>query len=233
MSSSPARLLTNRRGEPLKIVLADDHEVVRKGLCLLLEKEFGVHVVEAPSAHDAVAWAREPSVDLVVLDIRMPQKDGLAALEEIRKARKDVPVLMLSTFEDPECVQKAIALGANGFLLKGGNTNQLAEAIETAIHGGGLYLHPSVAHRVFRLQQTGNGPGEHLSERERAVLRRVAEGATNETIAGELYVSEKTVKSHLSAVFRKLDVRNRTEAAAKAIREGLVPLPDRERALTG
>lgn len=215
--------MSSTDGQRMRALLVDDHEVIRKGIAMLLEAEFSLDVVEAATAEDAVRWARDEKVGLIFLDVRLRGHDGLWALAQIRDARPDVPVLMLSTFDDQDAVQTAIETGANGYLLKEATTSQLADAINTAVDAGGLYLHPSVAHKVFQLRQS-DGRGEiDLSDRERAVLNRVVDGATNEKIASELYVSEKTVKSHLSSIFRKLEVTNRTQAAAQAIRDGLVP----------
>jgi DNA-binding NarL/FixJ family response regulator len=208
----------------LRVLLADDHDVVRKGLRLLFENNFPFEVVEARTAREAVNWARDDATDLVFLDVRMPEQDGLWALQEIRKTRPDLPVLMLSTFSDDDYVNRAVDLGANGYVLKEANVHQLREAIDTALSGRGLYLHPSVAQRfLLRRRHVDRTPGS-LSDRELEVLQLVARGATNDDIANQLYVSEKTVKSHLSSIFRKLEVTNRTQAAAKALREGIVRL---------
>lgn len=218
MSADDAREDT----EQLKVLLADDHDVVRKGLRLLLETHFPFDVVEVSTAPDAVAYARAGDVDLVFLDVRFPEKDGLWALAEIRKERPDLPVLMLSTFGDDDYVHRAVESGAQGYVLKEATTHQLREAVDTALDGKGLYLHPSVAQRFLLRRRSEERYGDALTDRERQVLQLVAEGATNETIADTLYVSEKTVKSHLSSIFRKLEVTNRTQAASKALREGIV-----------
>lgn len=208
--------------EQLKVLLADDHDVVRKGLRLLLETHFPFDVVEVSTAPDAVAYARDGGVDLAFLDVRFPEKDGLWALAEIRKERPDLPVLMLSTFGDDDYVHRAVESGAQGYVLKEATTHQLREAVDTALDGKGLYLHPSVAQRFLLRRRSEERYGDALTDRERQVLQLVAEGATNDTIADTLYVSEKTVKSHLSSIFRKLEVSNRTQAASKALREGIV-----------
>jgi DNA-binding NarL/FixJ family response regulator len=204
-----------------KVLLADDHDVVRRGLSLLLESQFGLEVIEASNAQDAVAFARDPSVDLALLDVRLPGHDGLWALREIRSVRADLPVVMLSTFSDADYVQTAIEFGANGYILKEASTQQLRDALKTALSGDGLYLHPSVAHRVLQRRRSIER-ARGLSDRELEVLRLVAVGSTNDDIATKLFLSEKTVKSHLSSIFRKLEVTNRTQAAAKALREGIV-----------
>lgn len=209
-------------GHVLKVLLVDDHDIVRRGLRLLLQDEFGYEVIDSGSGQDAVQWARDPSVELVLLDVRLPERDGLWVLKEIRSARAELPVLMLSTFADEELVESCIDGGAQGYVLKDANTSQLREAIETALSGAGLYLHPTVAHRVLTWRRNGQRYTDLLSDRELSVLSFIADGAKNEQIASALFVSEKTVKSHLSSIFRKLDVTNRTQAAAKAIREGIV-----------
>lgn len=209
-------------GEKLRVLLADDHDVVRKGLRLLLENHFPFDVVEVSRAQDAVAYAKDEEVDLVFLDVRFPEKDGLWALAEIRKDRPELPVLMLSTFGDDDYVHRAVESGAQGYVLKEATTHQLREAVDTALNGKGLYLHPSVAQRFLLRRRSEERYGDSLTDRELEVLQLVAEGATNDTIADALYVSEKTVKSHLSSIFRKLEVTNRTQAASKALREGIV-----------
>jgi DNA-binding NarL/FixJ family response regulator len=154
----------------------------------------------------------------------MPDHDGIWTLKQLREAHPDVPVLMLSTYDTEEYVDQALENGASGYLLKESSSQQLFEAIDTALSGRGVYLHPNVAQRV--LSRGRNEPKETsgLSERELDVLQLLARGATNDEIAEGLFISEKTVKSHLSSIFRKLRVTNRTQAASKAIREKLVPL---------
>jgi two-component system NarL family response regulator len=207
--------------ELTRTLLVDDHDVVRKGLRLLLETHFELSVVEASNAVDAVAWAKDETVQLVFMDVRLGERDGLWALEQIRKDRPDLPVVMLSTYDADEYVQAAMDGGARGYVLKEATTHQLREAIKTALRGVGVYLHPSVAQRVLH-RQTAASRYEELSRREIQVLQLVAVGQTNEDIAGELFITEKTVKSHLSSIFRKLGVSNRTQAAMKAIKEGVV-----------
>ena len=206
----------------LRIVLADDHEVVRRGLRLLLEDLFVCDVVDVATAEDAVSYARDSSVHLLLLDVRLGSRDGLWALKEIRGERPDLPVLMVSTFSTTENVQTAIDEGANGYVLKEATTNQLREAVEIALSGRGLYLHPAAAQAVaVHRRNREEGDLFKLSERELQILTLLAEGATNDDIGTRLFLSEKTVKSYLSSVFRKLGVNNRTQAALKALRAGL------------
>ena len=206
------------------ILLVDDHDVVRQGLRLLIETRLGFRVIEASSAQEALAAARGDAVDLVLLDARMPEHDGIWALQRLREAHPNLPVLVLSTYDTEDYVEGALEAGASGYVLKEASTTQLGEAIETALSGRGVYLYPAVAQRVLaRSHRPAGGGEEGLSERELQVLALLSEGATNEEIAGRLFLSEKTVKSHLSSIFRKLAVTNRTQAAAKAIRDRLVP----------
>lgn len=222
----PAGDVAGGEPPPLTILLVDDHEVVRHGLRLLLEKVLGYEIREASSALQALAIVDEQRPDLVLLDARMPEHDGIWALERIREMEPDLPVIMLSTYDSADYVDGALEGGAAGYLLKDASSQQLREAIETALEGRGVYLHPAVAQRALARRRGSEKLSHPLSERELEVLARIALGATNEDIAAALVVSEKTVKSHLSSIFRKLGVSNRTEAASKAIRERLVDFDD-------
>jgi DNA-binding NarL/FixJ family response regulator len=204
----------------LTLLLVDDHELVRSALRLLLESSLGHRVLEASSAESAVAQLRQSDPDIVLLDVCMPEHDGLWALAKIRSLRPHVPVLMISTFDDEAHIREALDLGAAGFLLKGAGLQQVAESIETARSGRGVYLHPIVAEKLLKTNRSADT--ERLTEREADVLKLLVHGATNEEIGSKLFVTEKTVKTHLSAIFRKLDVSNRTQAATKAMREGII-----------
>jgi two-component system response regulator NreC len=205
----------------LRLLLVDDHVVVRLGLRFVLEHTFDCEVVECGDARQAVGLALGGGFNLVILDVRLGDPDGLWALGQIRAERADIPVLMISTYAAPDYVQGAIDKGANGYLMKEATTMQLQEAVTTAISGKGLYLHPAAAEAVRARPVAATTFGD-LSERELEVLRMVALGYTNNEIGTALYCSEKTVKSRLTSILRKLGFTNRTQAAAFALREGLV-----------
>jgi DNA-binding NarL/FixJ family response regulator len=201
------------------LLLVDDHELVRSGLRLLLESSLGHKVMEASSGPEALDILRSKRFDVALLDVRMPGRDGLWTLEQIRTLIPDLPVLMLSTYDDEDSIRGSLERGAAGYLLKEAGVAQVAEAIETAFDRRGVYLHPIAAERLV----WGHRPEsrEQMTDRERDVLELLVEGATNDEIAHRLFVTEKTVKTHLSAIFRKLGVSNRTHAATKALRESL------------
>lgn len=206
------------------VLLVDDHPVVREGLRLLLQTLLSLDVVEASSGEEAVSLAAGRGFDVVLLDARMPGNDGIWTLKQLKESHPTLPVLMLSTYDTEEYVDQSLAAGAAGYLLKEASSQQLAEAIETAVSRGGVYLHPAVAQRVLQRGRSRGQDSQRLSERELEVLQLLASGSTNDDIATALFISEKTVKSHLSSIFRKLGVSNRTQAASKAIREKLVRL---------
>lgn len=213
-------------GDKKTVLLVDDHAVVREGLKLLLETLLDLRVLEASSGPEALSILGSEEPDVVLLDARMPEHDGIWTLNKIKETHPDLPVLMLSTYDTEDYVDQSLAAGASGYLLKEASSQQLSEGIDTALRGGGIYLHPAVAQRVLARGRGQENQSQGLSDRELEVLQLLAKGSTNEEIANALFLSEKTVKSHLSSIFRKLRVTNRTQAASKAIRERLVRLPN-------
>lgn len=210
----------------IRILIVDDHEVVRVGLRGLLERnqEFTV-VGEASSADEAVEKALAEPVDVVVMDVRMPNGSGIEACRAIRQARPETKVIMLTSYADDEAVFASVMAGASGYVLKQIGSQELVDAIRTVARGASL-LDPTVTgqllNRMRNLSTRGPEGVDELTEHERNILALIAEGKTNKEIAGELYLSEKTVRNYVSSLLSKLGLSNRTEAAAYAVRRQLL-----------
>ncbi|MBI4672683.1 MAG: response regulator transcription factor [Chloroflexi bacterium] len=207
--------------ELLKILIVDDHEIVRKGLRSILARRFQI-VGEATTMTDAVRESARLKPNVVVMDIRLPDGSGVEACREIRAAQPATHVLMLTSYADDDALLASILAGASGYLLKQTRGRELVHAIETVGAGGSL-LDPAVTHQVFaRLQQVPTNSSDPelavLSEQEQRVLALVAEGKTNKQIAAALTLSEITVKHHVSNILGKLHLSRRSEAAAFAAR---------------
>ncbi|KJY46491.1 response regulator [Streptomyces sp. XY332] len=208
----------------IRILLADDHPVVREGLRGMLSAEPDLEVVaEAANGPQAEALAAElvpGGLDLILMDLRMPGGDGVESIARISAARLPVRVVVLTTYENDRDILRAVEAGAAGYLLKDMARAELADAIRAAVRGETV-LAPSVAGRlVDRLRTRPERP--RLSDREVAVLRLVAEGATNAEIGRRLFVAESTVKTHLLRIFGKLEVTDRTAAVTTAMRHELL-----------
>jgi DNA-binding NarL/FixJ family response regulator len=206
--------------EPIKVLVVDDHPVVRQGLRTFLDLQGDITVVgEAADGDAAVAAAERLRPDVVLLDLRMPGADGVAALRGLRERGSTARVLVITSFTEPAAVLPAVRAGAAGYVYKDVDPPALAAAIRS-VHAGHVLLHPDVA----RLLAAGNAQpdGVRLTPREREVLAEVARGRSNREIARELTLSEKTVKAHMSAILTKLGVQDRTQAALYAVRTGLV-----------
>lgn len=208
----------------IKLLIADDHEVVRAGLKTLLAGTDIKIVAEASTGEQAVRLALKHDPDVVLMDIRMPEGDGLNALGRIKLDRPNMPVLILSTYDNPTYVARAVALGANGFLLKGTTKDKLLEAIRSAAQGQNVWTRDELrrvtgALATPRLAADVEVP---LTQRESEVLRQLAFGLTNKEIALALHISYETVKEHVQHILRKIGVSDRTQAAVWAVRKGLV-----------
>ena len=207
------------RDRAIRLLVVDDHEVVRQGLVALLRRRPNLHVVaEAGTVAEAVEAARRLRPDLVVMDVRLPDGSGIEACREIHEHSPETRVVMLTSYPDEDAVLSAIVAGASGYLLKQVRSRDLITALETVARGESL-LDPAVTGRVLervRRIATGDQPDElaQLTAQERKVLALVAEGKTNKEIATEVYLSDKTVKNYVSSILTKLDLDRRAQAAA-------------------
>ena len=209
----------------IRILIVDDHAVVRQGLRMFLELDDELEIVgEAANGEEAIRRARELLPDVVLMDILMPQMDGIAATTAIRRELPDVEVIALTSVLEDKAVFGAVRAGAIGYLLKDTQADDLCRAIRAAA-GGQVQLSPQAALRLMREVQIPQSP-EKLTPRETEVLRLLARGMSNKEIGTELFIGEKTVKTHVSSILSKLDVPSRTQAALYAVRIGLVS--DRE-----
>ena len=213
--------------ESIRVLLADDHNVVRGGIRALIEAEDGIEVIdEACDGVEAVLKARALNPDVILIDIQMPRKTGVEAIGEIKQANPNAKILVLTSYSDDEIVFAAIKAGALGYLLKESSTQELIQAIRD-VHHGESSLHPVIARKLIReLNRPSSLPpsDESLTEREVEVLILVARGLPNQDIANALVISERTVRTHVSNILSKLHLANRTQAALYALKEGLITL---------
>jgi DNA-binding NarL/FixJ family response regulator len=211
--------MTDAPERPLRLLVVDDHEVVRQGLVALLDRRSGFEVVaQAGTVAEAISTAARFQPDVVVMDVRLPDGSGIEACREIRAARPETRVVMLTSYPDEEAVLSAIIAGAAGYLLKQVRGRDLVAAIESVGRGDSL-LDPAVTEKVLqrvRNAATGGATDElaDLTAQERKILLLVAEGKTNKEIAGEVFLSDKTVKNYVSSILSKLNLQRRTQAAA-------------------
>jgi DNA-binding NarL/FixJ family response regulator len=219
----------------VRVLLCDDQALVRSGFRMILDQRPGIEVVgEAEDGHQAIDLARRRSPDVILMDVRMPNLDGVEATRRLVAAGSPARIVILTTFDLDEHVYDAIRAGASGFLLKDASPAQLVEAIEVVARGEAL-LAPAVTRRLMdRLAETLPGGARQpppelsaLTDREREVLRLLAGGLSNAELAERLYLSETTVKSHVSSVLRKLDLRDRVQAVVFAYEAGLVRAGER------
>jgi DNA-binding NarL/FixJ family response regulator len=207
----------------LRILIADDHHVVRQGLRTYLRVDPELEIVgEAENGAEAVRLARRLRPDVVLMDLIMPELDGISATRQIRSELPDTEVMALTSVLEDASVVEAVRAGAIGYLLKDTKAQELRQAIKAAAQGQ-VQLSPKAAARLMREVAAPERP-ETLSEREVEVLRLLARGLANKEIARDLTIAEKTVKTHVSSILGKLGVQSRTQAALYAGRIGLVPL---------
>ncbi|MET8978392.1 response regulator transcription factor [Streptomyces sp. NPDC004539] len=217
----------------IRVMVVDDEALVRSGFQLILNAAEDIEVVATATGGEAVAAVRDTRPDVVLLDIRMPDVDGLTVLGQVRALPEPPVVAMLTTFDADDYVVTALKSGAAGFLLKDTEPDQLAQLVRT-LAAGGVVMSPKASHAVWR-GRPGTGAGDEeagrvglLSEREREVLVLVAEGLSNAEIGTRIHLSAGTVKDHVSAILTKLRVGSRVQAALLAQRAGLLAAPDGE-----
>ena len=209
----------------IRVLIADDHSVVRQGLRMFLELEGDIQLVgEASNGHEVVGLARQFKPDVVLMDLLMPEMDGIAATEAIRRELPDTQVVALTSVLEDQAIFDAVRVGAISYLLQDTESEKLCDAIRAAA-AGEVRLSPEVAARLMREVSAPESP-ETLTDRETEVLRVLARGLSNSEIAEELFVTEATVKTHVSSILAKLDLPSRTRAALYALKIGLITLDD-------
>jgi DNA-binding NarL/FixJ family response regulator len=206
---------------PIRIVVVDDHSVVRQGLRMFLSLDPELEVIgEANNGQEAIEQVKKLKPDVVLMDLLMPVMDGITATQIIRREHSDTEVIALTSVLEDAAVINAVRAGAIGYLLKDTQGDELCQAIKAAANGQ-VQLSPKAAERLMREIRAPESP-EKLTERETEVLRQLASGKSNKEIASEMYISETTVKTHVSNILMKLGVPSRTQAALYAVRIGLV-----------
>ncbi len=214
----------------IRVLIADDHQVVRDGLSAILQTKDDITVVgEAKDGMEAVEKAKQLQPDVVLMDISMPRMNGVEATRRIKELCPDVRVVVLTMYEEEEYIFDLVKTGVSGYLLKNSDSAQIVKAIRAAAKGES-FLHPTIAGKILtefshmaegRGKKTTKGKSD-LTEREHGVLEYIAEGKTNKEIANALGISEKTVKNHVRNIFHKMDVVDRTQAAIQGIRRGII-----------
>lgn len=206
----------------IRILVVDDHPIVRQGLVSVLSDEEDLEVVgEGGSGREAVALVARLRPDVVLLDLEMEDGDGVEAIPRLKAAHPGVEVLVFTAYDTDERVLGAIRAGARGYLLKGASADEIARGIRT-VAAGGSYLEPRVASKVLAQIKSPPRTAPGLSEREREVLRLVADGLPTKQIASRLSISDRTVKFHVNSIFHKLGADNRAQAVALAAQRGLL-----------
>jgi DNA-binding NarL/FixJ family response regulator len=211
----------------IRILLVDDHRIVREGLASMLCTQSDLCIVgEAATGREAIVSIKRLQPDIVLLDLEMPDLDGVSVLEQVRDEFPAVRIIVLTAYGSEERILDAVRAGAKGYLLKSAGLDEVLQAVRV-VAAGGSQLEPAVAGRLLdsmeRILRSSKEP-DTLTERERDILTLIARGLSNKAIGKELYLAERTVKFHATVIFRKLGVANRAEAAAKALQDGLISL---------
>ena len=212
-----------------RILLVDDHELVRQGIGAMLKTASDLQVVgEAKTGREAIEVARRELPDVVLMDVRMPDMDGLEATRRIKEERPRTAVIMLTMHDNATYLRDAVKAGAAGYLLKDVSKEELTDAVRQVASGGAFIESQMLKGMLSEMKPStpaGASPAKNLTKREREILALIAEGMSNREIAAQLVVSSETVKSHVAAILEKLNVSDRTQAAIYAVRNGLVQIP--------
>ena len=221
--------------ERIRVLLADDHTLFRKGIRNMLEEMPDVEVVgEAATGREAVDKACALVPDVILMDIKMPEITGIEATRQVLQENPHIGIILVTMYDDPESAFAGMRAGARGYVLKEAEPQELRRAVEAAQRGE-VMLCPIIASRVLEHFRTDPRPTaqplpyEHLTQRELEVLQSAADGLTNKAIAERLFITEKTVKNHISNIFSKLNVNDRTQAVLYALRQGLVSVAPAEK----
>jgi DNA-binding NarL/FixJ family response regulator len=209
----------------IRILVADDHPMLREGLIAVLSTQPDFDIIgEAADGAEVVRLAEALRPDVILLDLEMPDVDGVAALEGLRDAVSAARAIVFTAYDTDERILRSLRAGARGYLLKGASRQEIFDAVRT-VHAGGSLLEPGVTTRLLDHVREGGEQAEPLTPRELEVLALISEGLHNSEIAGRLFVTERTVKFHVSSILAKLGADNRTEAVALAARRGLIRMP--------
>ncbi|WDT73903.1 MAG: response regulator transcription factor [Candidatus Manganitrophus sp.] len=220
----------------IRILIADDHRVVREGLVAILKSRSDMDVVgEAINGFEVIEKTKALKPDVILMDISMPQMNGVEATRAVRKISPEIGIVVLTMHDDDATIFELVRTGVHGYLLKDADASEIVKAIQS-IYKGESIIHPSIARKILgefsqlETEQVKKAPRQmyNLSGREIDVLRRVAKGKTNKEIASELHLSEKTIKNHVRNIFHKMGVYDRTEAAMKGVQEGIIDLEQRK-----
>lgn len=213
----------------IKVMIADDHALIREGIKKLLELEENFEIVAlAGDGEQAIASIKEKSPDVVLLDINMPVMNGIDCLKQIKQDYPEIKVIMLTIHEDAEYLIETINIGAEGYVLKDADVSSLVKAIQKVVQGE-VYIHPTLSGILVREYKRKDKNiedviGNNLTKREYEVIRLISKGYNNKEIAIELFISEKTVKNHVSNIFKKIKVTDRTQAALYAIKHNITKI---------
>lgn len=214
---------------PIKVVIVDDHALIREGIKKLLELEDGIEIVAvAQDGEDALEKIATYRPDVVLLDINMPKMNGIECLKQIKSKYTKTKVIMLTIHEDSEYLIKTINIGAEGYVLKDADVSSLVKAIQKVVSGD-IYIHPTLSNVLVKAYKRKDEEEEEeliagLTRREYEVISLISKGFNNKEIGQELYISEKTVKNHVSNIFKKINVNDRTQAALFALKNNITKI---------